>query len=227
MGLTEELKNFLLGQGAALAGIGDMGGLDARGFRAGAAIAIPLPKDVIASLQASPTREYYRVYHSTNRKLNEIVLAGEDFLRERGFDAYAQTTDRVTVDPAHCSRLPHKTVAARAGLGWIGKNNLLVTPQYGPAVRLSSLLSNAPLEFDAPIRQSLCGACRLCVAGCPAQALTGTLWEAGIPRERMVDVEKCRRKQVEIMYSATGIETDLCGKCFAVCAYTQKYLKAP
>lgn len=47
----------------------------------------------------------------------------------------------------------------------------------------------------------------------------------GMPREKLVDVKKCYKKQTEIMYEATGIETDLCGKCFAVCLYTQKYLK--
>ena len=44
-------------------------------------------------------------------------------------------------------------------------------------------------------------------------------------REKIVDIEKCYKKQIEIMSRNTGIETDLCGKCFAVCAYTQRYLK--
>ena len=61
---------------------------------------------------------------------------------------------------------------------------------------------------------------------CPAQALKGTLWEVGIQREEIVDINKCYKKQVEIMLQKTGIETDLCGRCFAVCVYTQKYLKS-
>ena len=44
-------------------------------------------------------------------------------------------------------------------------------------------------------------------------------------REEIVDVNRCYQKQKEIMYVSTGIDTDLCGKCFAVCAYTQNYLK--
>lgn len=160
-----------------------------------------------------------------NRKLNAIVLAGEKFLKSQGFEAYAQTTDRVKVDRDRISELPHKTVATRAGLGWIGKNCLLVTPQYGSAVRISSLLTDAPLNWDKAVNQSRCGACSLCVKNCPGQALKGTLWDAGIQREKIVDVEKCRKKQVEIMFEKTGIETDLCGKCFAVCAYTRRYLR--
>jgi len=55
--------------------------------------------------------------------------------------------------------------------------------------------------------------------------LHGTLCETGRRREELVDVEKGYQKQTEIMYKATGIETDLCGKCFAVCRYTQRYLR--
>ncbi len=64
----------------------------------------------------------------------------------------------------------------------------------------------------------------MCVKKCPAQALKGTLWSAGIQREEIVDADKCYKKQVEIMSEKTGIATDLCGKCFAVCTYTKKYL---
>ena len=123
------------------------------------------------------------------------------------------------------SELPHKTVATRSGLGWIGKNCLLVTPQYGSAVRISSLMTNAPLICDEPIDRSYCGACSQCVKNCPGQALKGSFWKVGMPREEILDTEKCYKTQVEIMSKNTGIETDLCGKCFAVCSYTKKYLQ--
>lgn len=225
MQLTKELKELLYRQGADLVGIGSMSHIENCAFKTGIAVAVSLPRHVTIDLQTAPTEEYYHLYYELNQKLNEIVTAGEVFLKHNGFEAYAQTTDRVKVDSDNISMLPHKTVAARAGLGWIGKNCLLVTPQYGSAIRISSLLTNAELEYDAPVCQSRCGACSLCVRSCPAQALKGTLWEAGMPRECIVDVEKCYKKQVEIMTESTGIETDLCGKCFAVCAYTQKYLK--
>lgn len=225
MGLTERLKTILYDQGAALVGIGDMSGVEGCDFKTGVSVAVPLPGDIVIELRNAPTAEYYDLYYALNKKLNEIITAGEEFLRGNGFEAYAQTTDRVEVSADNRSRLPHKTVATRAGLGWIGKNNLLVTLQYGSAVRISSLLTNAPLECGEAINDSRCKACSLCVENCPAQALHGTLWEAGMEREQLVDVEKCYKKQVQIMYEETGIETDLCGKCFAVCAYTQKYLK--
>ena len=225
MELTDEIKKYLSGFGADLIGIGDMGGIENCNFKRGIAIAVALPKNIVIDLQKAPTKEYYNLYYALNKKLNGIVMAGEDFLKKKGFGAYAQTTERVEVTSNKCSKLPHKTVATRGGLGWIGKNCLLVTPQYGSAIRISSLLTNAPLKCDEPVNQSNCGMCNQCVVNCPAQALKDNLWTVGMQREKIVDIEKCHKKQVEIMSKSTGIETDLCGKCFAVCAYTKRYLK--
>lgn len=224
MTLTQELKSLLQSRGADLVGAGNMEGVQGCAYKTGVAVAVALPRQIVLDLQSAPTKEYYEAYHSLNQKLNRIVLAGEDFLKSRGFAACAQTTDRVRIDGQKRTALPHKTVATRAGLGWIGKNCLLVTPQYGPAVRLSSLLTDAPLECGEAVTGARCGACRRCVEQCPAGALAGVLWEPGLPREAIVDIEKCRKKQIEIMKEQTGIETDLCGKCFAVCTYTQNYL---
>ena len=199
MNPTKEFRDYMISQGAALVGIGDLTTVPSSDYPVGIAVAIPLPKHVIKDLQLAPTREYYKLYTTLNDKLNAIVTAGEKYLTGRGYQAYAQTTDRITVDSDNRSPLSHKTVATRAGLGWIGKNCLLVTPQYGSAVRISSLLTDAPL--------------------------TNTLWRSGMPREDIVSVSACYKKQREIMRKSTGIDTDLCGKCFAVCTYTKQYLK--
>ena len=60
---------------------------------------------------------------------------------------------------------------------------------------------------------------------CPAGALTGALWEAGMDREELFCRETCWEKQRELMRERTGIDTDLCGQCFVVCPYTARYLQ--
>ena len=61
----------------------------------------------------------------------------------------------------------HKMAATSAGLGWIGKNGLLISTDYGPRLSLATVLTDAPLEPDAPMEHSLCGECMLCMKHCP------------------------------------------------------------
>lgn len=143
---------------------------------------------------------------------------------KKGYKAQANTLKIVKKDENWCTPLPHKTVATNAGLGWIGKNCLLVTKEYGSAVRISSLITNAPLPADEAVKESRCGNCRNCVDKCPAKAFLGVNWSRGMSREKIFIKEVCKKTQLERMKKATGIDVDLCGLCFAVCPYTQRYL---
>lgn len=154
MNPTKEFRDYLISQGAALVGIGDLTAVPSSDYPVGIAVAIPLPKHIIKSLQLAPTREYYELYNSLSDKLNTIITAGAKYLTDKGYHAYARTTDQEMTDSDNCIPLSHQTIATRAGLGWIGKNNRLVTPQYGSAVRLSSLLTDAPLTCDPPVTHS-------------------------------------------------------------------------
>ena len=223
--LKEKLLSLLSEKGAKLIGIADLTGIVGGAMHTGISVAVPVPQKIVRDLETAPTREYYNAYFSLNEKLDAIVSAGAAFLKEKGYQALANTTKVVQTDADWCTPLPHKTVATRAGLGWIGKNCLLVTREYGSAVRLSSLLTDAPLPATPPITESHCGGCRVCVKSCPAKALTGVLWNSSTTREELFHKEDCKKMQMQRMKQSTGIETDLCGLCFAVCPYTQKYLQ--
>ena len=67
--------------------------------------------------------------------------------------------------------IPLKTAAVRCGLGCQGKNTLLITPTYGPRVRLISVLTTAELDIDEPSKEDLCGGCEKCITACPTRAL--------------------------------------------------------
>ncbi len=104
--------------------------------------------------------------------------------------------------------LPHKTAALRAGIGFIGKNNLLITEKYGCALMLGKVLTEAPFEtFSAPIIEPKCGDCDICVKACPANALHGKTWELGIARDEIITRKLCT----------------LCLKCMVMCPYTARY----
>jgi len=106
--------------------------------------------------------------------------------------------------------LPHKTVALRAGLGFIGKNNLLVNDQYGCALILGKVLTTAPfVTMSQPVQEPLCGSCTECVNVCPSHALHGKTWSITTTRDEMLDRKRC----------------SLCLKCLAQCPYTEQYAK--
>jgi epoxyqueuosine reductase QueG len=71
----------------------------------------------------------------------------------------------------------HKTVAAIAGLGGIGLNRLLVTTEFGPFVRLGTIVTDAFLSADQPLDENPCDQCELCRTACPVEAIQedGTL----------------------------------------------------
>lgn len=141
--LKQELFRRLAAEGAAQMGVADLRGLVPSGLETGVAVLVSLPRDLVRALQTAPTRAYYEAYHTLNAQLDRIVTRGADFLEQAGYRAWAQTTSAVVQDDGWSTPLPHKTVATRAGLGWVGKSCLLVTRAYGSAVRLSSLVTDA------------------------------------------------------------------------------------
>ena len=65
----------------------------------------------------------------------------------------------------------YKHAAELAGLGTIGRNSLLITPKFGPRVRLACLLTEAPVVETPRMKKDLCTQCNACIRVCPAQAL--------------------------------------------------------
>jgi epoxyqueuosine reductase len=111
-------------------------------------------------------------YHHALRSRLEALAAD---LRSSGLPAgeVAYVDDRP---------LAERALAARAGLGWIGKNtNLLTHARAGSWVFIGAILSSAELPADQPVRSS-CGSCTRCLSGCPTGALIGP---------RTMDARRC------------------------------------
>jgi epoxyqueuosine reductase QueG len=135
---------------------------------------------------------------ATVRRLGEI-------LRGHGF--------RASPGVAGIALLPAR-VANAAGLGWIGKCGRFVTPQIGPRLALSALLTDAPLPLgaDAPT-EPRCFDCHACIDVCPAHALTSAELDPADPFATY-DREKCLRYRcAKGAIGAAGA----CGRCIAAC----------
>jgi epoxyqueuosine reductase QueG len=226
--LTATVKSEIYALGADIVGVGDISGLpsDAReDMPVGICAAVKYPEAVIRGIAELPTREYREWYDRLNERLDRVVTRGAELLNGRGFKAVAQTRVHVGAGATEYNTgLPHKTVATRAGIGWIGKSALLVTKKYGSMIRLSSILTDAPLICSEPMNDSKCGDCQICTKACPAGAISGILWEVGMYRDAFFDPVKCRKTARERAKRGFGEEITICGKCIEVCPYTRGYL---
>jgi epoxyqueuosine reductase QueG len=227
--LSHQLKDHLFAQGADLVGFGNLSELSTKvrqGLHVGVAIATKYPKEVIRGIHDLPTAAYYRQYNLLNDRLDVLAESCAKILRNAGFTAVAQTRASVKQqgETDYSTLLPHKTIATRAGLGWIGKCALLVTEKYGSMIRITSILTDAPLKTAKPVNTSQCGDCMACVQACPAGAVSGKPWTVGLPRENFFDAAACRKTARERALLGFGVEITLCGACIAVCPWTRRYL---
>jgi len=112
---------------------------------------------------------WHYVYRIINPRIDSISMMIAQSLGEAGFQAFvvpaSQTLDRTRLTGV----FSHKLAAHLAGLGWIGKSALLITPEHGPRVRWGTVLTDAPLEAGTPM-DDMCRDCDECVEGCPAHA---------------------------------------------------------
>lgn len=163
-------------------------------------------------------------YETVNDNLQRMSLYLALHIEDAGYEAlYLPTTygathswdDAGPKPPGGTAPFSHRHAAVAAGLGELGLNNLLLTPQYGPRVRLVSIITNAPLAVDEPLEEPVClgEKCSLCVRNCPAQAFSA-LHPLVMPGQTsplaMFDVEVCRNH-----YNKSGGH---CGReCMTTC----------
>jgi epoxyqueuosine reductase QueG len=169
---------------------------------------------VIRGMKHGPTEDYREEYLRLNHSLDEATLALAELLRDHGHDA-------ATVPATGSERdgpFPHKTAATSAGLGWIGKTALFVSPEFGPAVRLATVFTDLDLPVGAPVTEGRCGDCTDCIDACPAGCGRDVAWRAGMARDELFDASACRHH----MTHYTDLEQQICGICIAACPLSRR-----
>src|SRR5665647_1167566 len=133
-----DIIKIITKEGASIVGIADLGSVpeEARcSMPIGIAIGIALDPGIISNIVNGPFLEYANEYDKVTARLNEIYMSTSNYLIHNGYRAIPQTVDYVKHQRENTESrralLPHKTVAALSGFGWIGKNSLLITKEYG------------------------------------------------------------------------------------------------
>ncbi len=103
--------------------------------------------------------------------------------------------------------LSHKHVASAAGLGWIGRNNLLVNEKFGSRIRLVTVLTDLPLVISPPSIKD-CGSCLNCLSVCPAGAIK--------VRQEEFDHLRCY-EQLRTFAKTLHFSHNICGVCVKAC----------
>lgn len=160
---------------------------------------------------------YTIVRNVLSRRIDEMTVRLAEYIEDGGYRALPVGA----IEPCNYDRessrkvglLSLKYAASRAGLGVIGKNTLLLTPEYGNMVWLGAVISSVDAEADEILTSSPCvDKCRICIDECPVGAIDGGLF---------MDQEKCR--QYAFGEEGGGEWRIKCNRCRAKCPHALGY----
>ncbi len=217
--MIAELKKRMDEEGIDIFGASDLHGLLPERFSAtpyAITLGVRLSSNVMDEVKAGPTYRYFHHYRTVNAFLDQCALKSVILLQRVGYAACAIPASQSTSESGFEGDFPHKTAANMAGLGFIGRSALFVSKDFGPRVRLATVLTDMELESGA-ILSPQCGNCRACVAACPCGAITGEIWSKEKPREALVDAALCSR-WMKTKYQHIG-RGAVCGICAAACPF--------
>jgi epoxyqueuosine reductase QueG len=228
MTLNDVLNDLVRNEGADFFGIAglsrasaailEQGGEEVSSYPRAISIGITLLDAIIDQLPRGFDRgvavSYRHHYDITNLRLDILAAKVANMLQRKGYKAYPIPASQRFDDQRICAIFSHKLAANLAGLGWIGKSCLLITPESGPRVRWVTVLTNAPLNPNQDLVEDSCGSCSECVDACPVHAFTGRPFHEDEAREIRYDAFKCE-KYLNDLEAATGLAT--CGLCIYAC----------
>jgi epoxyqueuosine reductase QueG len=232
MKIETHIKQLIGNEDEFIVGFANLSGLLPQkyaGHNYAVVIGKKLDDSIIDSISTGPNMDYFNLYHNTNRALAEVIRNVSQELNRLNISTILiePTSSDEELDNEFSKTLrldfSHKMAATRAGLGWIGKTDLFISHRFGPRLRLASILTDHPMESEAaPVDESRCGNCVLCVKQCPAQAANGKLWSIDVDRDMFYNPFKCREKCFELSWQNMRKKISICGICVSVCPIGKK-----
>lgn len=170
-------------------------------------LGLRISQAALEEIEKVPTRMYFHHYRMVNTFLDQVALRVGNYIQKKGFLSLPIPASQIIDWEKLSAHASHRKLGVLAGLGWIGRNNLLVNKELGSQFRLVTILTDMPLEADKPTKEN-CGRCQLCVKICPAQAI----------KDDSADFEhkKCFEKLREFQ-KQRQVDSYVCGICVNVC----------
>ena len=170
-------------------------------------LGLRLSQAILSEMEEKPTKLYFHHYKIINSFLDQVALKMGNIIQKKGYSALAIPATQIIDWEKNTAHLSHRRLGVLAGLGWIGRNNLLVNEKLGSQFRLVSILTDLPLKIDKPSKKD-CGNCRLCVKICPC----GAIQESSAD----FDYKKCF-DQLKSFQAQRQVEQFVCGVCVNMC----------
>ena len=216
-GNTEKIKALCRQGGGSLLGVADLRSMKKEEILLppslmdrlfyGISIGVHLSDAILEEIENQPTPLYFHHYQRVNILLDTLGLILISAIQDFGYQAMPIPASQIVDWKSQRGHLSHKQVARAAGLGWIGRNNLLVNEKFGSRIRLVTLLTDLPLMVDSPSPKD-CGSCRACIKVCPAGAI----------KERQEDFDHLRcYEQLKIFSKTLHFSHHICGVCVKAC----------
>ena len=179
------------------------------------ALVFAVPYAKMLTLKTYKEQLFEDLIAEARHKGNLIHKALEAILQEEHCEYEAPPVSQTSEDTL-IAPFSFKYAAVYAGLGWIGKNGVLITEKYGPRVRLFAVLINFDFPASSPILDSKCPEqCFACVNACPYKALKGKQWDINTKRSEIIDYQLCNQKRS--LYIKLHNRKHSCGFCMASC----------
>jgi epoxyqueuosine reductase QueG len=179
-GNTIDVGSLLSRMGADVSGVADMGRYDreiialgdgiVRQYPFAVSFGLLVPRGVLDTLTDGPTAFYLHHYRQVNYRLDVIAYELAKEIERAGARALPFAASQIVDWQNQLAHISHKHVGVQAGMGWIGRNNLLVHPRFGARVRYNTVLTDMDLAPDGASGNG-CGDCHACEAACPGRAI--------------------------------------------------------
>lgn len=177
--LYNNLEKYALGLGADLFGVADISGIkdefdiDKKTkdvLNRGISLGVRVNSLVLSEIEHHPTKLYFHHYRTLNNFLDQLALKVTNYIIKKGYLAIPIPASQIIDWQKQTAHLSHKKIGYLAGIGWQGRNNLLVNRELGSQFRLVTVLTDIPLKYDKP-KDLACAGCINCVKVCPVKAI--------------------------------------------------------